>query len=198
MKNNKPSLIDKGIWLRIQRGDQKAFRTLYLEKVGLVQFIGHQFNLSNAEKDDLVQETFLKLYNSIANLKNPKALDKWLITTAKNLIIDQMRKNNTAKTDSVGEQISDLAEKNPLDRTDDVLRETEIKLLQDLFLEIEKEKGGDTFVAFYRDGKSVKEIAMRNSESISSVTTRLTRMRRKLSEKIKRKLQDADQYKFLD
>ena len=56
-----------------------------------------QFTGSYQEAEDLTQDIFLKLYNSLSKYNFKKNFDAWLLTLAKNYLIDQYRKTKWEK-----------------------------------------------------------------------------------------------------
>ena len=77
----------------IKEGDREAFMTLtslYQKKVFL---LGYSFFRNREDALDIVQETFLKLYQKIALFRRGENFQNWLLQIAKNLCIDHYRKN---------------------------------------------------------------------------------------------------------
>jgi len=59
--------------------------------------MSYQFVGSYQEAEDLTQDIFLKLYNSLAKYDLKKNFTAWLLTLAKNHLIDQYRKTKWEK-----------------------------------------------------------------------------------------------------
>jgi len=82
------TLVDK-----IKEGDREAFMTLtslYQKKVFLLAF---SFFRNKEDALDIVQETFLRLYEKVKMFQRGKNFQNWLLQIAKNLCIDYYRKN---------------------------------------------------------------------------------------------------------
>ena len=82
------ALIDK-----IKEGDREAFMTLtslYQKKVFL---LAYSFFRNREDALDIVQETFLRLYQKIALFRRGENFQNWLLQIAKNLCIDLYRKD---------------------------------------------------------------------------------------------------------
>jgi len=78
---------------KIKEGDREAFMTvtsLYQKKVFLLAF---SFFRNKEDALDIVQETFLRLYQKVYMFKSGKNFQNWLLQIAKNLCIDYYRKN---------------------------------------------------------------------------------------------------------
>lgn len=83
------ALIDK-----IKEGDREAFMTLtslYQKKVFL---LAYSFFRNREDALDILQETFLKLYQKIALFRRGENFQNWLLQIAKNLCIDHYRKEH--------------------------------------------------------------------------------------------------------
>lgn len=163
---------------KFKKGEEIAFRFFYDKHVGLVQYVGFTFGLGPSEKDDLVQEVFLKLFNNRAQLASPGQMAAWLAMTARNHLIDGKRKASVAKAHAEGEKQDPDFGQMPV-RPDGVLV---TRLLQDVLVELRGETGYQDFCDFYLTGLTNQEIADRNREAIGTVTSRLVRMRKKFRE----------------
>jgi len=59
--------------------------------------MAYQFAGSYQEAEDMTQDIFLKLYNSLSKYDFRKNFSAWLLTLAKNFLIDQYRKTKWEK-----------------------------------------------------------------------------------------------------
>ncbi len=78
---------------KIKEGDREAFMTLtslYQKKVFL---LAYSFFRNREDALDIVQETFLRLYQKIALFRRGENFQNWLLQIAKNLCIDLYRKD---------------------------------------------------------------------------------------------------------
>jgi RNA polymerase sigma-70 factor (ECF subfamily) len=60
--------------------------------------MAYQFCGSRQEAEDLTQEIFLKLYNSLSKFDFEKNFTAWLLTLTKNYLIDEYRRTKWEKT----------------------------------------------------------------------------------------------------
>lgn len=84
---------------KIKEGEREAFMTvtsLYQKKVFLLAFC---FFHNREDALDIVQETFLRLYQKAHLFKRGRNFQNWLLQIAKNLCIDYYRKNCARKGD---------------------------------------------------------------------------------------------------
>lgn len=84
---------------RIKEGDREAFveiTRLYQKKVYL---LAYSYLRNNEDALDVVQETFLRLYQKVDMYRSEKNFQTWLLQIAKNLCIDYYRKNCSRNKD---------------------------------------------------------------------------------------------------
>lgn len=84
---------------RIKEGNRDAFveiTRLYQKKVYL---LAYSYLRNNEDALDVVQETFLRLYQKVDMFRSEKNFQTWLLQIAKNLCIDYYRKNYSRNKD---------------------------------------------------------------------------------------------------
>jgi RNA polymerase sigma factor (sigma-70 family) len=165
-----------------------SFREIYETHVGLVQFVLHSFRLSDEERDDLVQEVFLRLHQSLHRI-DPLKIKGFLSITARNLAIDKVRQSQSRRTEAVGEDISHLEGTLWEQNTD---RRAVLAVAERFIEEVTRQPGGECFGLFYKEGLSVRDIAERLGESTGTITSRLSRLRQKFRDDLARKLAELD------
>jgi RNA polymerase sigma-70 factor (ECF subfamily) len=171
-------------FVRLQRGDGAVFRRVYEKYVGLVQYVLRRCGVDAASADDIVQEAFLRLFRRAAEIQQPAAIKAWLVTTARNIALDERRKRRhlvATDRDDVAEEADASVES--------ARRELEISLVGALVQDIVRETGDSTLSDFYVLGRSAKEIAAEKGEAISTVTTRLSRVRQRFQERLRARIQ---------
>jgi len=92
-QNRKEGLDDLQLIDRVKRGDREAFMVLtelYQRSVFLTAF---SFFRNREDALDIVQETFLRLYQKIHLFQKDRNFKNWLLQIAKNICIDHYRKN---------------------------------------------------------------------------------------------------------
>jgi RNA polymerase sigma-70 factor (ECF subfamily) len=163
------------------------FNKVYAENIGFVQFVVSKFRLPPQECDDLVQEVFLRFHKNLDHVDLTK-VRAYLATTARNLAIDTLRRDKSRKTFLMDEEV-DHGSEETLWRNDP-RRKVEAEAAADFIREIEQENepGAETLVMFYRDGMSVKAIAEKLGESSGTITSRLSRTRQKLKQRLQDRL----------
>jgi len=75
----------------LRAGDEKAFRSLYETFAPKLKSFSKRFSFSEQEADDVVQETFKKLWEKRTSLNDELSFNSYVISIAKNLIYNKMR-----------------------------------------------------------------------------------------------------------
>lgn len=86
-------LVDASVLARAQRGDMQAFATLYARFGQPCYGLALRLTGNAAQAEDLVQEVFLKLIDSIRSYRGEAPFGAWLKRMTANAAIDQLRKN---------------------------------------------------------------------------------------------------------
>lgn len=188
MRDDRTAIGPKDLAL-LKQGDRAAFRRIYTATFGLVAHVAMRTGLAREEADEVIQETFLRLHERHAEIRDAAALKGWLAVTARNLALDRLRKKTRQKTRAAGAGL-EVQAVTALWDSGGALRELEVALVRDLLDEIATEPGGETLRLFYAEGLAAKTIAARNGEAVSTVTTRLSRLRAKLSAKLKERIEE--------
>ena len=164
-----------------------SFEELYKQYYNLVASTVYKFRFTNGMADDLIQNIFIAIWENLSNLKEPKALTRWIQTIARNSCLKELRK--TKKTVSI----------NPVDSIESESGEMEVVLVADddlasfhwehsisLIGELIKSHQGEPRATvarhFYLDNKSVKEIAALMDMKQNTVLSHLRRFRLIISE----------------
>ena len=168
-----------------------VFESIYGSFVGLLQFIGNQSRIPVAERDELVQESFLRLFKCGAKFTNEDSVKAFLAVTMRNQIIDRSRRAKTRRTDLESTLETDLSQASTQLWESDTVNDMALVAVAEVINEIASQEGNEVFGWFYRDGLSVKEIAAKTGEAVGSVTSKLCRLRARNTEMIKTRVLSA-------
>lgn len=102
MSNNSMTVKKSLEQLRVDylNGDEKAFEEIYLSEIGKVFAIANSFLKNEAEAEDISQQVFLKLLETMPNVQTN--LRGYLQQMTRNLCIDHMRKHKPTLFSSMG------------------------------------------------------------------------------------------------
>ena len=86
-------IVDAHVLARAQRGDMQAFAALYAQFGKPCYGLGLRLTGNAAQAEDLVQEVFLKLIETIRSYRGDAPFGAWLKRMTANAAIDQLRRN---------------------------------------------------------------------------------------------------------
>jgi RNA polymerase sigma-70 factor (ECF subfamily) len=140
--------------------------------------------------EDLAQETFVRGFQSLINLKKPSAFSGWLLSIAHNVCIDYLRnKSRTVPLEVHG--VKDSQGEIILENTKEtgVVEKMAHDEMHDRILGAINSLGEEyrvTLVLRHVNGLSCEEIAETLNVSLGTVTSRLSRAHRLLRDKLQR------------
>ncbi len=170
---------------RCQQGDQQALKEIFDRYQKKVYRIAYGVVRQREEALDIVQEVFIKLFNSIKNFKGRSHFYTYLYRMTMNTAIDHTRK-------MVKQSVSSLDEEGSFEPSDAVEKGPERILLQKELEErvkqaMDKLPAEQRAALIFRDveGLSYQEMAEAMGSSIGTVMSRLHYGRKRLQELLK-------------
>jgi RNA polymerase sigma-70 factor (ECF subfamily) len=166
--------------LRCQAGDERAFARL-LDDFG-PRTLRYLRGLVGDDAEDVHQEVWLAVYQSIATLAKPQAFRTWLFSTTRRRAIDHLRKQRRElmllvdAQDGAGEVRDAPDDGVPMPAGGDV----------EQILATLPPTQREALLLRYRDGMSYSEIAVIVGRPVGTVRTRIHHGKRKLRELLER------------
>lgn len=102
-----PADSDEALVARFQRGERAAFATLVRRHQGALYHFAFRQLRNGPAAEDVVQETFVRVVQNVAEFKNEARFTTWVYTITRNLCIDQLRKRAHRKHPSLDEPRGD-------------------------------------------------------------------------------------------
>lgn len=188
MRQDSKKVTDEVLIARFQDGDVQAFDTLVRRyKDQLLNYV-FRFVGNRVEAEDVVQETFLRVYKNKHYYKEIAKFSTWVYTIAGNLAKTELRKRKRRKFFSVSNFVNDERdydipdnERTPDDLVDGTLKDEIIQKAIDKLPAKFKE------VILLRDvqGFAYEEIGQILNIPLGTVKSRVNRGRLKLQEDLK-------------
>ena len=94
-EKDQPSSLAKWVLLA-QSGDKSAFESLVEETQRKLYRFCVALSSDRGHADDLFQETYIRAFTKIKNLRDPGQFEGWLFKIAKNVYLDQKRYEKSA------------------------------------------------------------------------------------------------------
>lgn len=176
----------QGMIKKCLEGNTGAWKMLVDAYSKKVFNLAYQFAGGYEEAEDMTQEIFFKLYNTLPKYDFNKNFTAWLLTLARNHLIDQYRRTKWEKKsrDNFNEHL--LATDSHMNPEEDILREESKKLIWEGLNHL---SGNIRMAVILRDiqGKTYKEIAEILSLPLGTVKSRVNRGRIHLANILKEK-----------
>jgi RNA polymerase sigma-70 factor (ECF subfamily) len=190
-----PEAEDGRLVERFCKGDTQAFKALVERHMKLAGAAAHGVTGDYAAAEDVVQESFLKVYTNLGSLKEPEKFKYWLRNVVRTTALDWRRRNKKGvqSLDALesldGESLNvEAPDASPPERVTD--KEELRKRVRE---EIERlpESHREVVALKYLGGKSYEEIAALTGLSQATIESRLFRARQKLKSRFERFLGPA-------
>lgn len=163
--------------LAAQAGDTAAYERIVLQlEPDIRRYIRRRIDHPDTV-DDLVQDTFLKLYTSLKRIDPPENLRPYLFRIARNCIYDDLRRMGHAQDESLDEEVVEmrvsftatLQQPKPDDLTHWMLLGMEVRAAIDLLPAAQRE----ALLLYSEEGLAYSEIAEVMEISVGTVKSRL-------------------------
>jgi RNA polymerase sigma-70 factor (ECF subfamily) len=179
--------IDLGLVRRAKAGDYQAFDLLVLKYQSRLISTAFRFVKDIHIAEDLVQESFIKSFNSLTSFREDSSFYTWIyritVNTSKNFLVSKKRKNELLSSDISEDQTYEI-EYEDTDTPEDLLQASQLKKL---ITETIDQLGEDTKTALTLrelDGLSYEEIAKVVNCPVGTVRSRIFRGREVVDEAI--------------
>jgi RNA polymerase sigma factor (sigma-70 family) len=158
-----------------KRGEHAAFGALVERYQNVVSAVSYSRTRDQALSEDVAQETFLAAWRQLDQLREAGRLKSWLCGIARNLARKARRRTSRETTTEV---VDGVARENPFD---DVCEAQAERVVGEALARI-PENYRDVLVLYYREHRSIKDVARLLDLSEAAALQRLARGRQYLAE----------------
>ncbi len=187
-ERKKPVVTDEQLIARFQQGDVQAFDTLVRRyKDQLLNFV-YRFVGNRSDAEDIVQETFLRVYKNKHYYKEIAKFSTWVYTIAGNLAKTELRRRKRHKIFSVSNFVNEERDYDIPDKEHSPERQVDGTIKEDIIQKaIEKLPPKFKEVIILRDvqGFAYEEISQILNIPLGTVKSRVNRGRLKLQDDLK-------------
>lgn len=102
-------IINNRILIKLKNKDEDTFKKIYDEYEKLIYFIALQITKNKETAEEVVQDTFLKMLNSIDSYTENGKFKEWLMTICRNISYNRItrdKEKDTLKDDSITDNVS--------------------------------------------------------------------------------------------
>jgi RNA polymerase sigma-70 factor (ECF subfamily) len=167
--------------------DTSFFENLYDKYNQEIYMICFSYCQNKADAEDCMQEVFFRAMSKANEIKKHPAPDKWLFVTAKRVSLEKLRANNKTYRNELNISDFEIILQNGAFEDDLLERqytEADIIILRNDVLEKLNKKDQELYILRYVEKLSVENISERLKISYSNTTTRLNRLKTKISKLI--------------
>ena len=181
--------MDKEFLISLKRGDERSFQRLYQIYADKIYRFGYNFKRDEEFAENLVQETFIKVFQNIKSFKDNKdlknPLKSWIYKIAKNHAFNELKKSRRELLVMTEEQ---SYEKIPInsskkDINEKVIQKEQLKRVYDQLDNLSFKKK-TTFILFFIEELTADEIAVIMKENRGSTLKRLQRLKEELQQSL--------------
>lgn len=172
----------------ILNGNPNAFATLVDRYKDMVYTLALKMVTNREEAEEIAQDTFIKIYNSLSKFKGESKFSTWVYKITYNTCLDALKKRKKEKTVSYIEDFNEHQTKAIESVLESIDENEKNKAIQKCLEEL---PGDDGFLLtlYYFDGQSIEEISKAMKVTTDNVKVKLFRTRKKLATILKNRLE---------
>jgi RNA polymerase sigma-70 factor (ECF subfamily) len=168
---------------RARRGDSDAFAALVRAVQRPVFGLCLRLLRTEAEAAEVAQETFLRAYQNLERYDDARPFDLWVLTIARNLCLDLLRKRSKVKTEDVDDHAAALSS-GEASAEDRAITRQEHQSLEEAMGTLSADDR-EVLALYYVQKRTTREIAVVMNVAPGTIMARLFRAREKLRQRMK-------------
>jgi len=173
---------------KILQGETNAFAVLVDRYKDMIFSLALKMIKNREEAEEVAQDTFIKIYNSLSKFKGDSKFSTWIYKIAYNSCLDNLKKNKKEDLNiSIDEFSSHLIK--TMDNALSALEDKERKQTIQNCLNLLPSEENFLLTLFYFEDQSLEEIGKIMSITANNVKVKLFRSRQKLAVILKKQLE---------
>lgn len=168
---------------RARKGDRNAFAALVRAVQRPVFGLCLRLLRTEAEAAEVAQETFLRAYQNLDRYDDSRPFDLWVLTIARNLCLDLLRRRTKMQTEDVGEHQELPSGEAGLD--EQAIARQERQSLEEAMNTLSLDDR-EVLALYYVQKRTTKEIAQVMNVAPGTIMARLFRAREKLRQRMQK------------
>ncbi|NNE30755.1 MAG: RNA polymerase sigma factor [Winogradskyella sp.] len=179
----------------VVNGDTRAYAQLVDRYKDLVYTLALRMLRHREEAEEVAQDTFIKIFKSIANFKGDSKCSTWIYKVTYNTCLDRIKKNKRFHSDVVIDELT----LNKIDVIDDTLqkmiKEEKNTLIKNCINKLPEDSSA-LLTLFYFEELSLDEISKIINVEANTVKVKLFRARKKLAVILEQYLQPQNSMNY--
>ncbi len=167
---------------RARRGDSNAFAALVRSMQRPVYGLCLRLLRTEAEASEVAQETFLRVYQHLDRYDDERPFDLWVLTIARNLCFDLLRRRRKHRTEDVEDHARVLST-GEASVEEQAIAGQERQSLEDAMATL-SDTDREVLALYYVHKRTTKEIAVVMNVAPGTIMARLFRAREKLRQRM--------------
>ncbi|OOG68092.1 RNA polymerase sigma factor [Flavobacterium sp. A45] len=181
-------LSDQHYINQIIRGDTNVFSVLVDRYKEMIFTLALKMIKNREEAEEVSQDTFVKVYNSLNKFKGDSKFSTWIYRIAYNTCLDRLKKNKKDESTISIDEFSDHLVKT-LDNALSALEDKERKQTIQNCMNLLSREENFLLTLYYFDDQNLDEIAKIMDINSNNVKVKLFRSRKKLAVILKKQLE---------
>ena len=181
-------LPDQHFITQIIGGNTNAFSVLVDRYKDLIFSLALKMVKNREEAEEVAQDTFVKIFNSLEKFKGDSKFSTWIYKVAYNTCLDRIKKNKKDEGNILIDDFSEHLVKTMENALSKMVDEERKKSIQDC-LNLLPSDERFLLTLFYFEDQSLEEIAKIMDITSNNVKVKLFRSRQKLASILKQKLE---------
>lgn len=181
-------LSDQHYINQIIQGDTNVFSVLVDRYKEMIFTLALKMIKNREEAEEVSQDTFIKIYNSLNKFKGDSKFSTWIYKIAYNTCLDRLKKNKKEENTILIDEFSDHLFKT-LDNAFSALEEKDRKQTIQNCLNLLSREENFLLTLYYFDDQNLDEIAKIMDINSNNVKVKLFRSRKKLAVILKKQLE---------
>lgn len=91
-------IVSHKIIERLKQRDEEAFELVYHEYSNLIYYIAFSITKNREDSEEILQDTFINMFNSIEKYQESNKFKQWLMQIARNLSYNKLSRNKEKDT----------------------------------------------------------------------------------------------------
>ena len=185
---NMSTLDDQHYIDKVLQGETNAFAVLVDRYKDMIFTLGLKMVKNREEAEEVAQDTFIKIYNSLTKFKGESKFSTWIYKIAYNTCLDRLKKS---KKDDLNISIDEFSSHliKTMDNALSALEDKERKLTIQNCLNLLPREENFLLTLFYFEDQSLEEIGKVMGITANNVKVKLFRSRQKLAGILKKQLE---------
>ncbi len=175
---------------QIEHGDVDAFVHIVRRYEQMIFSIVNKIVINEQDAEDVVQEVFIKVYQSLGKFRHDSQFSTWLFRIAYNTTISHVRKSKMHQT--FDDDIFDKLPETEIDDSLEGVRKEELLQYLDNILHELNPADALLITMFYMNNQNIQEISNISGLSTTNVKVKLHRIRKFMNFELNKRIRNEE------